>query len=69
MKKKEKIQVSPQEAEQKIRELRKEIMKQHAQIALGTSPKSSGQLRQSKKTIARLLTSVRMQQGGTKRNE
>jgi ribosomal protein L29 len=69
MKKKENTQVTQAEAEQKIRELRKEIMKQHAQIALGTSPKSSGQLRQSKKTIARLLTSVRMQKGGNKSNE
>ncbi|MBI4738229.1 50S ribosomal protein L29 [Candidatus Woesearchaeota archaeon] len=67
MKKKDKTPTSPEEAQQKIKELRKEIMKQRAQISLGTAPKSSGQLQQSKRMIARLLTSVRAQQGGTKR--
>ena len=40
----------------KVKELRKELIKHNAQIATGTTPKSPGQVRQTKKTIARILT-------------
>ena len=42
----------------KVTELRKELIKNNAQIATGTTPKSSGQIREIKKTIARILTIV-----------
>ena len=40
----------------KLTELRKELVKHNAQIATGTTPKSPGQVREVKKTIAKILT-------------
>jgi len=40
----------------KLVELRKELIKQNAQIATGTTPKSPGLVRQSKRNIARIIT-------------
>lgn len=40
----------------RLEELRKDLIKQNAQIATGTTPKSPGQIKQMKKTIARILT-------------
>lgn len=40
----------------KIVELRLELIKQNAQIATGTTPKSSGLVRETKRNIARILT-------------
>ncbi len=40
----------------KLSELKKELIKHNAQIATGTTPKSPGQVREIKKTIARILT-------------
>jgi large subunit ribosomal protein L29 len=40
----------------KLDELRKDLVKHNAQIATGTTPKSPGQIKQIKKTIARILT-------------
>jgi len=41
---------------EKLVELRKEIMKLNAQVTTGTTPKSPGQIKKTKKTIARILT-------------
>jgi large subunit ribosomal protein L29 len=46
----------------KLNELKKELVKQNAQIAVGTTPKSPGQVKQIKKTIAKILTIIK--QGG-----
>ena len=48
----------------KLTELKKELIKQNAQIATGTTPKSPGQVKQIKKTIAKILTILK--QGGKK---
>lgn len=40
----------------KVAELRKELIKLNAQVATGTTLKSPGQVKQTKKTIAKLLT-------------
>lgn len=40
----------------RLEELRKELIKHNAQIATGTVPKSPGQVKQNKKTIAKILT-------------
>lgn len=40
----------------KILELKKELIKINAQIAIGTVPKNPGQVRNIKKTIAKILT-------------
>ena len=41
---------------QKIAEMKKELVKLNAQIAVGTALKNPGQVRRIKKTIARMLT-------------
>ena len=48
-----------EEINSKIAELKKELIKQNAQIATGITPKSPGKVREMKKTIARLLTKLR----------
>jgi len=40
----------------KFTELKKELMKLNAQIAVGTVPKSPGMVKQIKKNIARIMT-------------
>ena len=40
----------------RMEELNKELMKNYAQIATGTTPKSPGGVRQLKKNIARIKT-------------
>lgn len=45
-----------EELKNRLDELRKELIKLNAQIATGTTPKSPGQLKQIKKTVARILT-------------
>jgi ribosomal protein L29 len=44
------------ELKQKMNELYKELMKDNAQVAIGTIPKNPGKLRLAKKTIARIKT-------------
>jgi len=56
MKIKELRELSKEEMEIRLDELRKELIKHNAQIATGTIPKSPGQVKQTKKTIARILT-------------
>ena len=38
----------------KLNDLQKDLIKERAQIAVGTTPKSPGQIKQIKKTIARI---------------
>jgi large subunit ribosomal protein L29 len=45
-----------EELKSKLEELRKELIKQNAQVATGTTPKSPGHIKQMKKTIARIMT-------------
>ena len=40
----------------KLTELKKEMIKINAQVAIGTTPKNPGQVKAMKKTIARILT-------------
>jgi len=56
MKKKELKLMSKEELTIKLDELKKELMKFNTQIATGTTPKSPGQIRTTKKTIARILS-------------
>ncbi|HLD33104.1 MAG TPA: 50S ribosomal protein L29 [Candidatus Nanoarchaeia archaeon] len=43
------------EVQDKLNEIRKELMKTNAQIALGATPKNPGNVRVMKRTIARIL--------------
>ena len=42
--------------DEKISEMKKDLVKINAQVAIGTALKNPGQARQIKKTIARMLT-------------
>ena len=42
--------------EEKLLELKKELIKVNAQIAIGATPKNPGQVKKIKKTIARFLS-------------
>ena len=57
--------------ENKIIELKAELMKLNSQIATGTSPKSPSKLREIKRTIAKILTIMhdKNKKEVTKRNE
>ncbi len=54
MKFKELAVMSRTELEEKQKEMQMELIKANAQIATGTIPKNPGQVRQTKKTIAKI---------------
>jgi len=56
IKKKELRTLSNEELNSKLNELKREIMKFNTEIAKGTVIKNPGQVRQTKKTIARMIT-------------
>ena len=66
MKAKELKAMNEIDLENKIVELRKELMKVNSQIAIGTVPKSSGKVGEMKRTIAKILT-LKRQKGGAKK--
>ena len=43
-------------ADEKAAELKKELVKMNAQVAIGTAIKNPGQIRNIKKTLARIIT-------------
>lgn len=45
-----------EELDKKLHELRTELMKLNAQVAIGTTPKSTKQIREIKRTVARFET-------------
>lgn len=48
--------LSKEELEKRLMELRKDLIKVNAQVAVGTTPKNPLQIKNNKKTIARILT-------------
>ena len=62
LKHKELVKLSEDDLKNKLLELKKELMKDNAQIASGTVPKSSGKIRTAKKDIARILTVLRQKE-------
>ena len=64
MKTKELRSMTKEDLKSKLIELRKELIKHNAQIATGTTPKSPGQVREIKKTIAKIMIIV-----GNSKNE
>ncbi len=56
MKSKEIRSMSKSALDEKILELKKELIKVNAQVAIGTALKNPGQVRKIKKTMARILT-------------
>jgi ribosomal protein L29 len=67
MKFKELKTLPPAELRSKALELKKELMKENAQVAIGTVPKNPRKLRLAKKTIARIETILAGKQEGTKK--
>lgn len=71
MKAKELRVMSEIDLENKIVELKKELMKLNSQIATGTMPKSPGKVKEMKRTIAKILTikheKTSKQKGGSKK--
>ncbi len=59
MKSAEMKKLGAKELQGKMGELRMELIKQNAQVARGTNPKSPGQVKQMKKGIARILTELK----------
>lgn len=47
--------MNKEDLQTKLNDLRKELIKENAQIAVGTTPKSPGQIKQMKKAIARII--------------
>ena len=56
MKVKELRAMNQLDVENKLVELKKELMKINSQIAIGTVPKSPGKIREIKRTIAKIST-------------
>lgn len=56
MKSKDMQSMSPENLEKKLFELKKELIKLNAQVATGTSPKNTMQIKGTKKAVSRILT-------------
>ena len=69
MKAKELKLMNELDLENKISELKKELMKINSQIAIGTVPKSPGKVNVMKKTIAKILTIKNMKTSVKNRKE
>lgn len=55
-KKKELASMTKSDLLGKMEELKKELIKENAQVATGTVPKNPGQIKAMKKTVARIMT-------------
>ena len=56
VKKKELRNMNEDELSKQLKELKLELIKANSQVASGSAPKNVGQIRQTRKTIARILT-------------
>jgi large subunit ribosomal protein L29 len=64
VKKKELKNMSKEDLNRNLVELRKELLKFNSQIATGTIPKNPGQIKNAKKTVARILTILNQKKEG-----
>jgi len=58
IKKKELRKLPTSELKTQLDNLRKELIKENAQVASGTTPKNPGNLKAIKKTVSRILTLI-----------
>lgn len=63
MKIKELRSMGKEELAKKLEELQKELMKDNAQVATGTTPKNPGKIKLTKKTIAQVKTLLAQTEG------
>ena len=54
MKFKELQSMGKEELEEKLKQIRMELIKSNSQVATGTTPKNSGQIKDMKRTIAKI---------------
>ncbi len=59
-------ELSKEDMNKKMEELRRDLMKFNAQISTGTPPENPGQVRNVKRTIARLKTFLKNKEEGDK---
>lgn len=69
MKSKELRNMGAEELSKKVQELRKDLIKENAQIATGTTPKSPAKIKNMKKTIARILTIIKEKESQEQKTE
>jgi len=69
VKKKDLSNMNKAELEKNLKDLRMELVKANAQVSSGTAPKSPGQIRYTKKTIARILTLIKNKTEDRKKHE
>lgn len=62
MKLKELKNLSKAELEEKIPEIKKQLMKDYTQVSSGTIPKNPGLIKANKKTIAKILTILKQKE-------
>jgi len=62
MKNKEIRNLSKAELEEKLSEIRRQLMKDNTQASSGTIPKNPGLIKANKKTIAKILTILNQKQ-------
>jgi large subunit ribosomal protein L29 len=67
--KKDILNMNQEDLKTRLVELRKELIKENAQIAVGTTPKSPGYIKQLKKTIARIIQILNIKKEVQKSNE
>ena len=69
IKKTELKQMNEKMLSEKMSDLKKEMIKVNAQIAIGTIPEKSGRIKEIRKTIARINTYLRNKQEVVKKHE
>lgn len=50
------VEMTPEEREKNLRDVKKELIKLNAQVATGTPPENPGKITELKRTIARIKT-------------
>ena len=63
IKKNELIQMDEKSMNEKMDELKKELVKINAQISMGTMPENPGKIKEIRKTIARINTIKKIKEG------
>jgi len=69
MKIKEIKQISKEDLEKKLIELKKDLMRYNSQISTSTPPENPGMVKATKKTIAKIITLLKSKEVKTKSNE
>ncbi len=69
IKKTEFKQMNEKMLNEKLNDLKKEMIKVNAQIAIGTIPEKPGRIKEIRKTIARINTYLKNKQGVSKKHE